>query len=263
MIAVSFVIATIGGRRALLDEVVLPGIFSQGIAEAEIVLVGRYDGRHRHRVRVVDAPVGGELFFKPFQLGVEAASHPWIVDMDDDMLLAANWDRRLVEADIKQPGIYGMRMLNPDRSLYGTWFDAIDNARSGTERSTSYFHSYLIPRDVLLRVPYPTYQSGDRVHALRLRDAEPGLPWRLLTPLVAYHLGRSAAHPGLTRKTTVSQLTALRPLMSFLRDHRVGWMRFADRYLDGNPDVSLAQAWEAARAAAADPELGARENWLR
>ncbi len=139
MTGISFVIATTGARTPLLDEVVLPGIFEQRLSDAEVVLAGRYNGRHRSRVSVVDAPVGGELFFKPFQLGVEAAAHSWVVDMDDDMLLAPQWARRLHEAAIAEPGVYGMRMLNPDGSRYGTWFDAVDNARSGSERSTSYF----------------------------------------------------------------------------------------------------------------------------
>ena len=265
MNAISFVIATTGARRGLLDEVVLPGILEQKLTDtdAEIVLVGDYDGRHHDRLRVVHAPAGGELFYKPFQLGVEAASNPWIVDMDDDMLLASTWAAKLAETKIERPGVYGMRMLNADRSRYGTWFDAVDNKRSGVQRPTSYFHSYLMPRELLLRVPYPTYQSGDRAHALRVRDAEPKLPWTLVTPLVAYHLGRSPAHPGLTRKTTVTQRASIRPLMRFLRESRVGWMPFADRHLDGKPDVTLEQAWEAARAAVGDPALRSREHWLR
>ncbi len=112
-------------------------------------------------------------------------------------------------------------------------------------------------------MPYPTYQSGDRAHALRLRAAEPDIPWRLVTPLTAYHLGRSPSHPGLTRKTTVSQRTAMRPLMRFLAQHEIAWMPFADRYLDGQPEITLAQLWQAARAAVGDPCFRAQEHWLR
>lgn len=262
MTAVTFVICTTGERRSLLDEVVLPGILTQPLPDVEVVVVGTYDGRHTDRVRLVPAPTGGELFHKPFHAGVEAARGEWIVDLDDDMLLAADWAQRLGAPAERPPGVYGFRMLHPDGTTFGTHFDAVDNSRSGTASDTSYFSAYLAPAAAMRRVRYPTYQSGDRVHALRLRAAVPQLPWTLLDDVTVTHLGRAAGHPGLTPKTTSAQVRDLRPLRAFLLEHDVAWGAFADRHLDGRPDLTLDAAWAAARAAVGDPALRGREHWL-
>jgi hypothetical protein len=261
MIGISFVISTTGARQAFLDEVILPGIFEQPLEQIEIVICGRYAGRHLDRVTVVEAPAPGELFYKPFQLGVEAATQPWIVDLDDDFLLGAGWGKA-VAGQRPEAGIYGFRMLLADGSLFGTYFDAVDNRLSGRRRSTSYFASYLAPRELFDQVPYPTYESGDRSHALKLRRARPELPWRLLQGAEVLNAGHSMRHPGLVPKTTLALYAATKPLKQFLRANGVAWMPFADRYLDGRPDVSLDDVWAAARAAVGDPDLAQRHHWL-
>lgn len=262
MIALSFVICTTGARQALLDEVVLPGIFEQPLEQYEVIVVGRYRGRHTGRVRVIDAVAGGELFYKPFQLGVEAAQRPWIVDLDDDMLLAEDWAVRVAAADIVAPGMYGFRMVNPDGTLFGTYFDAVDNRLSGRRRSTSYFSSYLAPTDTFRAIPYPTYQSGDRAHALQIRTNEPSLPWRLLRGVHVTHLGQAAGQPGLTPKTTLEQIPRLRPVLRFLDQHEIAWIPFAERCLDGRHNATLAEVWAAARMAVGETEVRQRHNWL-
>jgi hypothetical protein len=260
--AVSFVIATLGARTSLLDELVLPAIFGQDLDEAEVILVGRYSGRHRDRVRVESAPVGGELFYKPFQHGAEAAAHPWIVDLDDDMLLAEDWGRRLRANPPHSGAVSGMAIVNPDGSSFGMHFDAVDNSRSGAPGPTSYFAASIAPADVYRNAPYPTYQSGDRAHALRMTERLPELGRVAREDLSVMHLGWSMQHPGLVPKTTMDQITATRPLQQFLRENDVAWTRFADRHLDGKPDVTLESAWEVARAAVGDPDLRSRHDWL-
>lgn len=262
MIGLSFVICTTGDRRSLLDEVILPGILEQPLGEFEIVLVGRYDGRHRDRVRVVESPVGGELFFKPFQRGAIAARLPWVVDMDDDMLLAPDWAERVAEAGVERPGAYGFRILHPDGTTFGTYFDAVDNHYRGPMRATSYFSSYLAPAALFRRHPYPTYHSGDRAHAVLLNRAEPDLERIALDGVDVTHLGTSAGHPGMIPKTTVAQVSGSRPLRRFLSQQGVAWIPFADRHLEGRPDVTLDELWVPARAAVGDPELRQREHWL-
>jgi len=262
VIPLSFVICTTGQRESLLDEVVIPGILQQPLAEFEIVIAGRYAGRHAARVRVVDAPTGREVFHKPFQVGVLAAAHPWIVDLDDDMLLAPDWGERLREAEIQHPGLYGFPMLNPDGTPFGTYFDAVDNRLSGRRRATSYFSSYIAPAELFRRVPYPTYPSGDRAHALKSRAEHPGLTCRLLQRSKVTHLGEAVGHQGLSRKTATEQVIALRPLLKFLADNRVAWIPFADRHLDGRPDITLGEVWEAAQAAVRDPDFTQSDHWL-
>jgi hypothetical protein len=257
------VICTSGARESLLDELILPGIFEQPLGEFEVVVVGPYAGRHRRRVTVVEAEPGGELFYKPFQLGVSAATQPWIADLDDDVLLDDDWGRALGDATPEHAGVYGFRMLNPDGTLFGTYFDAVDNRRNGRRTSTSYFHSYLAPTDVFRQVAYPTYQSGDRAHALQLRSAYPTMPWRLLPGAKAIHLGQSMRQPGLVPKTTLAQIADTRPLLRFLNEHRIAWIPFAERCLEGRSDVTVEDAWSAARRAVGDPDLAQREHWLR
>lgn len=262
MIPLSFVICTTGRRHSLLDEVVIPGILDQPLDDFEILLAGRYTGRHRDRVTVIEAPTGGEVFYKPFQCGALAASHPWVVDLDDDMLLEADWAERLDQAGIDEPGIYGFRMMHPDGSTFGTHFDAVDNRLSGRRRATSYFSSYVAPTDLFRRVPYPTYASGDRAHALRVRAAAPQTRRSLLSRVRVVHLGQAVGQPGMTPKTTLEQVEALRPLLKFLNDHGIAWVPFADRHLDGKPDATLDALWEAARAALRDPALSQQHHWL-
>lgn len=262
MLALSFVIVTTGGRQSLLDELVLPAIFEQAPGPFEVVIAGRYAGRHVDRVRVVEAPTGAETFYKPFQRGVQAARHPWIVDLDDDMLLAADWGERIVAAGLGRPAIHGCRMRHPDGSEFGTYFDAVDNRFNGRRLPTSYFSCSVVPAEVYERVPYPTYQSGDRVHALRVADAFPELDLMLLDDVVVTHLGQAVGQPGLAPKTTLDQIARMRPLLAFLRDEAVSWSAFAERYLEGRPEATLEELWTAARAAVGDPDLARRHHWL-
>lgn len=262
MRGMSFVICTTGARDALLDEVVLPAIFDQCLDSYEVIVVGGYRGRHQDRVTAISEPVGGDLFYKPFQAGVEKARHEWIVDLDDDMLIAADWAQRLRDAAISPGGIYGFRMLNPDGTHFGTYFDAVDNRLSGRRRRTSYFASYIAPRELLRRVPYPTYQSGDRAHVFRLHAVKPATPRRALAAVEVVHLGAAGTHPGLVPKTAIGQIVRMRPLRRFLAEQGIAWIPFADRYLDGRPDVTLDEAWRAARAATTDPAMRQRHHWL-
>jgi hypothetical protein len=262
VIALSFVIVTTGARQSVLDEVVLPGIFEQSLSEYEVIVVGRYAGRHLDRIRVIGAPTGAAIFYKPFQRGALAARHPWVVDLDDDMLLAGDWAVQIAAAQLQQPGIFGFRLTHADGALFGTYFDAIDNCYNGKRLPTSYFGSSVAPAELFRRVPYPSYQSGDRVHALRTADVWPALPRTLLEGVEVTHLGQSMGHPGSTPKTTLDQIAATRPLLEFLRTEAIAWAPFADRYVEGRPKVTLDELWTAAHAAVGDPVFARRHHWL-
>ena len=84
----------------------------------------------------------------------------------------------------------------------------------------------------------------------------------LLEDVVVTHLGSARGQPGLTPKTTLDKIENIRPLLAFLRNEAVSWSAFADRHLEGRPEVTLDELWAAAHLAVGDPELVRRHHWL-
>ena len=261
------VIATAGTRTRLLDELVVPAVLEQRIPGLELVLVGSYTGRHEDRapVRVVPAPVGGELFYKPFQQGVLAASAEWIVDLDDDMVLPEGWWESVSAAlaRVRTAVVLGFPLVAPDGQTLGGWFDAVDNRLSGTGASTlTYFSAYVAPRSLFLVVPYPTYLSGDRAHAARLRRAGPPHERRLLDEAPVLHAGENVRHRGVVPRSDEALIARSRRLQREALALGVPWMAFGDAVLDGRPDVTLETARQTLAEMARAGSAGTGDNWL-
>lgn len=266
----SFVVCTTGERASFVDECVVPSIAEQAPCAWEVVVAGSYAGRHAGEpyLTVVPAPRGEDLFYKPFQLGVEAARGEWIVDLDDDMMLERGWGdavgAALPEAVAEPYAILGARMTNPDGSLYGDYFDAVDNRFSSSFRGDeTYFSSYVAPRELFMRVPYPTYMSGDRAHVLRIAAAGVAVEKRLLEGAAVMHAGQSRGQRGLVPKTvatTEPPRDRMRALLAALAEHGGAWQRFADKHLDGRPDVRFEDALRWAQEP--DPDVRSRGSWL-
>jgi hypothetical protein len=248
---------------------VLPAICEQVGVPFEVILAGQYRGRHSSAswLRVVTTPVGTELFYKPFQIGVNRVRFPYVVDMDDDMVLAPGWWDALRAAPAPTRNglpIWGFTMLNPDGGLYGGCFDVVDNRLSGPMRGArTYFSAYLTPIALFHRIPYPTYHSGDRVHTLRIARARLFVQKQLLEDACVVHAGENMWHPGMTPKTNRDQLLQYNKLRAHCEAAGVAWEAFADRYLDGRPHVCFSDADELVERAAVEPDLRATVDWLQ
>jgi polysaccharide pyruvyl transferase WcaK-like protein len=173
--SISFVIPSIGTRDEFIDKFLIPSILKQGISAFEIIIVGRYRGEYIQHLNVRYVPVSKfpVYFYMPFQKGVSETRYEWVASLGDDMALTDDWYSELL-ADVRKAGdadVYGFRVLNHDGSLCVDIADAFGARQAGRRiRPTSYFGSYIAKRAMFDVLPYPTYFSCDRHHAVLMSE---------------------------------------------------------------------------------------------
>lgn len=200
--SISFVISSVGTRDEFIDNFLIPSILKQGIQTFEIMIAGHYQGeylqkRNIHYVPVRKFPI---CFYKHFQSGVSECRYDWVVDLDDDMVLADDWHSNLIDATKMETDadVYGFRLLNPDGSIYADIGDVFGLRQADDRiRATSYFGSYIAKKAVFEVLPYPTYMSGDRHHGLLI--SKHGFKKRFLPSVRVIHYGALGQEGAIAR----------------------------------------------------------------
>ncbi|MCK4354532.1 MAG: polysaccharide pyruvyl transferase family protein [Dehalococcoidia bacterium] len=198
---ISFAISSVGTRDEFIDNFVIPSILKQGIETFEVIIAGHYRGEYLQKTNIRYVPVRKfpVYFYKHVQKAISECRYDWIVDLDDDMVLADDWYSNLI-ASVKTTAdadIYGFRLLNPDGSIYADIGDVFGLVQADHRiRPTSYFGSYIAKKAIFESLPYPTYMSGDRHHGLLI--SKHGFKKEFLPGVCVIHsgaLGRKGAIP--------------------------------------------------------------------
>lgn len=202
---ISFVISSVGTRDKFIDNFLIPSILKQGIETFEIIITGHYQGKYlqKRNIRYVPVRKFPIYFYKHFQSGVLECRYDWIVDLDDDMILADDWYSNLIDATkmATDADIYGFRLLNPDGSVYGDIGDVFGKVQADDKiHSTSYFGCYIAKKAIFEVLPYPTYMSGDRHHGLLI--SRHGFKKRFLLSACVIHSGASGQEGAIPRASS-------------------------------------------------------------
>lgn len=217
---VTFVIASVGRRDAFVTGEIIPRIRALRIPRCEIVVTGRFAGPGADRV--VSLPEWPAYFYKPLHAGVRAASHPWVITLDDDMTPTPGFWTAL-RAGVGDGGHdeYGFAVERPDGAIFGgvffptyipdRWLEVL-RYRTDTTRD-AYFGWSMLHREVALAHPYPPYMSGDREYGLVLGRA--GVSRLFLPAVGVVNHGVTGGGLGQSAAAEYAQTLALRRRLGF------------------------------------------------
>ena len=188
------------------------------------------------------------------------------MDLDDDMFLVDDWYERLCEHDdFEGFELSGFRILNPDGSEYGGYFDAYSNLDNSTFMGdTTYFSSYIAKKELFDVCPYPTYQSGDRAHVVKLAKIHGiDVRKRLLPEVRVVHAGFHMSSKPYLLKRSADYKKVLK-IRDALKRKNISWIGFADRYLNFQQAVRYRDVVKVLRNISEREiqELGQKDNWL-